>query len=239
MPLDMNYLNLDWREESALQVIEQSLNSDEFGRVAMVSSFGAESAVLLHLVSRINPDLPVIFIDTQMLFQETIDYQLALAEKFGLTNVQRIKPDVENVRRNDPFGNLHRADTDKCCDIRKIQPLDTALAGYDSWISGRKRHQTNLRATMDVFEIGEKDKLKINPLAYWRPEDIRGYLDRYDLPRHPLVEKGFPSIGCAPCTSAINDGEDPRAGRWRGQDKEECGIHFENGKVVRRPASAA
>ncbi len=238
MPLDANYLNLDWREEAALNVLTQSLNDEDFGRVAMVSSFGAESAVLLHLVSRVNPDLPVIFIDTQMLFQETLDYQLTLAEQFGLTNIQRIRPEVEDIRRNDPFGNLHRADTDKCCDFRKVQPLAKALAGYDSWISGRKRHQTAKRAEMDIYEESE-GKLKINPLAFWRPEDIRGYIDRYDLPRHPLVDKGFLSIGCAPCTSAIADGEDPRAGRWRGLDKEECGIHFENGKVVRRPSVEA
>ncbi len=238
MPLDANYLNLDWREEAALNVLTQSLNDEDFGRVAMVSSFGAESAVLLHLLSRVNPGLPVIFIDTQMLFQETLDYQLSLAEQFGLTNIQRIRPGVEDIRRNDPFGNLHRANTDKCCDIRKVQPLAEALAGYDSWISGRKRHQTAKRAEMDIYEDSE-GKLKINPLAFWRPEDIRGYMDRYDLPRHPLVEKGFLSIGCAPCTSAIAEGEDSRAGRWRGLDKEECGIHFENGKVVRRPSVEA
>ncbi len=239
MPHDTSELNLDWREDAALSVIERVFNNDDFGRLAMVSSFGAESAVLLHLVGRVAPDLPVIFIDTQMLFQETLDYQLELAQQFGLTNVQRISPDTETVRRNDPFGSLHKTNTDRCCDLRKIQPLDKVISEYDSWISGRKRHQTDARAQMDIYEIGEKDKLKINPLAYWRPEEIRAYFDRYDLPRHPLVEKGFLSIGCAPCTSPIREGEDPRAGRWRGQEKDECGIHFENGKVVRRPAAAA
>ncbi len=235
MPLDNSELNLDWREESALAVLDRALNIDEFGKVAMVSSFGAESAVLLHLASRINPDIPVIFVDTRMLFQETLDYQLELAEKFGLTDVRRIQPEIEDVRRSDAFGRLHKTNTDACCDFRKTMPLNKALAEFDSWISGRKRHQTESRSTMDVFEDGE-GKTKINPLAHWDRDAIQGYLTRHDLPRHPLVAKGFRSIGCGPCTSRTNAGEDPRAGRWRGTGKEECGIHFENGKLVRTAA---
>ncbi|MXU64567.1 phosphoadenylyl-sulfate reductase [Oceanomicrobium pacificus] len=230
-------LNLKAKEETALQRLDEVLNGNAVGRVALVSSFGAESAVLLHLASRLRKDVPVIFVDTRMLFQETLDYQLELAEAFGLTDIRRITPDSEAVRRDDVFGRLHLKDTDACCALRKVAPLDAALDGFDAWITGRKRHQTDARRNMDLFEDENGRRIKVNPLAFWQPEDLRAYMDAHDLPRHPLTRRGFASIGCAPCTRPVAEGEDPRAGRWAGSDKTECGIHFdENGKVV-RPAA--
>ncbi|MEL6452609.1 MAG: phosphoadenylyl-sulfate reductase [Pseudomonadota bacterium] len=199
---------------------------------ALVSSFGADSVVLLHLAAMINRDVPVIFIDTEMLFAETLVYQQDLAERLRLRNVRVIRAD--DVAAQDPDGTLHQRDTDACCALRKTRPLQTALTGHGGWITGRKRYQSGTRATLDFFEVeAGTGRIKVNPLARWAPEDIRDYMDENRLPRHPLVAQGYPSIGCAPCTSKVASGEDPRAGRWRDQDKDECGIHFVNGKVVR------
>lgn len=225
-----------WADDAA-GLLDQVLNRGLVGRVAIVSSFGAESAVLLHLLAQVNRAAPVIFIDTQMLFAETLDYQADLASRFGLRDVRRISADELALRRTDPWGNLHQSEADSCCDLRKTRVLERALAGFDGWISGRKRHQAGTRAALELFEADDAQRrIKINPLAYWSAADIVAYFEAHDLPRHPLVARGYPSIGCAPCTSAVGAGEDARAGRWRGQDKEECGIHFVNGKWVRTAA---
>ena len=200
--------------------------------LALVSSFGAESVVLLHLAAMVKRDIPVIFIDTEMLFPETLAYQQEVAERLNLRNMQVIRAD--DIHLNDPDSTLHKRDTDACCDLRKTQPLQKALAGYEGWITGRKRYQSGRRAELEFFEVEEETgRIKINPLARWAPEDIREYMIENRLPRHPLVAQGYPSIGCAPCTSKVAEGEDPRAGRWRGEEKDECGIHFVNGKLVR------
>jgi len=202
-----------------------------------VSSFGADSAVLLHLLAQVNRKAPVIFIDTQMLFAETLGYQRDLAAQFGLKDVRVVSVDELSLRRSDLWGNLHQASTDACCDLRKTQVLERALDGFEGWISGRKRHQASSRAALEWFEADPVHaRIKINPLAYWGASDIAAYFEVHNLPRHPLIARGYPSIGCAPCTSAVKAGEDTRAGRWRGQDKEECGIHFVNGKWVRTAA---
>lgn len=223
-------LNTRFRHHSATDVMRAALT--ETGRTALVSSFGAESVVLLHMVAITDKSLPVLFIDTEMLFTETLVYQQEVSERLGLKNVQIVKAD--DSAELDPDGTLHQRDTDACCALRKTRPLDTALAEYDAWITGRKRFQSGTRATLDFFEIEETtSRIKINPLAHWAPDDVRQYMDENRLPRHPLVAQGYPSIGCAPCTSKVAPGEDPRAGRWRDQNKEECGIHFVDGKLVR------
>jgi len=211
--------------------------SGALGRVALVSSFGAESAVLLHMAAQIDPGVPVLFIDTLMLFPETLDYQRALAAHLGLTGVRRITPDRAALFREDPDAVLHRADPDACCALRKTRALDGALAGFDGWITGRKRWQTGARAALALFEReAGTGRIKINPLADHGAQDLGDYLDRHALPRHPLVARGFPSLGCAPCTGPAAPGEHPRAGRWRGTDKQECGLHIEGGRVTRRRA---
>ena len=228
-------LNESYRHHSATAVLERALHDPEVGNLALVSSFGAESVVLLHLVSVVAPGTPVIFIDTQMLFPETMEYQRALAEKLNLTDLRTIRADRRDTDFEDPDGTLHQFNTDACCALRKVVPLERALKGFDGWITGRKRYQAGTRAALEFFENEENKRLKVNPLAHWGREDIEEYMVNNRLPRHPLVARGYPSIGCAPCTSPVKEGEDPRAGRWRGSQKQECGIHFAGGKVVRGP----
>ncbi|MGI3168104.1 phosphoadenylyl-sulfate reductase [Pseudooceanicola sp. C21-150M6] len=230
-------LNDRYRHHSAAAVLEGALNDPDAGRIAMVSSFGAESVALLHLVSVIEHRTPVLFIDTQMLFAETLAYQEDLAERLNLTNLRVIRASATAVKSVDPDGTLHQRDTDRCCDLRKTQPLVDALAEFDGWITGRKRFQSATRSALDFFEADGPHRIKVNPLAHWTPDDVRSYMEENRLPKHPLVSKGYPSIGCAPCTSPVAPGEDPRAGRWRGQTKDECGIHFVNGKMVRGNAT--
>ena len=226
-------LNARYKHHSATAVLEHSLHDDDLGHVALVSSFGAESVVLLHLVSVISPETPVLFIDTRMLFAETLDYQRALAENLALCDVRTIRANPVRVGFEDPDDTLHQFNTDACCAVRKVAPLERALSKFDGWITGRKRYQSGTRGTVDFFEAEGDTRIKVNPLAHWGREDLEDYMINNRLPRHPLVAKGYPSIGCAPCTSPVKPGEDPRAGRWRGTQKTECGIHFINGKPVR------
>lgn len=231
-------LNDRYRHHGATAVLEHAFRDPEVGNLALVSSFGAESVVLLHLVSITAPGTPVLFIDTEMLFPETIAYQQELAEKLHLTDLRRIRPAQTQIAARDPEGLLHQASTDACCALRKTEPLERALSGFDGWITGRKRYQAGTRAALEFFEVEDgTGRIKVNPLAHWGREDIEDYIVNNRLPRHPLVARGYPSIGCAPCTSPVAPGEDPRAGRWRGSEKTECGIHFINGRMVRGPVT--
>lgn len=226
-------LNERYRHHSATSVLELALRDHDLGRIALVSSFGAESVVLLHMISVMDPTTPVIFVDTDLLFPETIDYQLHLIEQLDLRDLRRIRPAPARLAAHDPEGDLHLRDKDACCDLRKTVPLQQALGSFDAWITGRKRFQAGSRAALEFFENEDDRRIKINPLAYWTAEDVRDYMVNNRLPRHPLVAKGYPSIGCAPCTSPVTEGEDPRAGRWRGAEKTECGIHVAGGKLTR------
>ena len=196
------------------------------GRVAVVSSFGTESAVLLHLVAAADPTIPVIFVDTLKMFPETLEYRETLVERLGITNSHVVEPDAAVLEAKDATGLRWSYDPDGCCEIRKVEPLARAKSGLDSWISGRKAFQSVTRQNLPRFEI-EDGRLKINPLGDWDKAALEAYFAKYDLPRHPLEEQGYLSIGCEPCTSKVMPGEDPRAGRWRGWDKVECGIHSE------------
>ncbi len=246
MPLDrplapvpdrVTALNDRYRHHGATAVLERALSDPEVGRIALVSSFGAESVVLLHMVSVIAPATPVLFIDTEMLFEETLTYQKDLSDKLGLTDVQVIRPNRAEVFARDTDALLHQADPDACCALRKTEPLQNALRPYDAWITGRKRFQGGAREALQFFESEGDLRIKVNPLAHWAKDNIAEYITNNRLPRHPLVSKGFPSIGCWPCTSPVAEGEDERAGRWRGKDKDECGIHFVDGKIVRGKAA--
>lgn len=228
-------LNERYRHHSATSVLERALADEQVGEVALVSSFGAESVVLLHMLSVMAPKTPVLFVDTEMLFDATIAYQEELADKLSLSDVRRIRPDAARLKAVDPANDLHLRDTDACCSLRKTETLQNALLPFHSWVTGRKRFQGNTRATLEFFENEADMRIKVNPLAHWAPADVQDYMVNNRLPRHPLVAQGYPSIGCAPCTSPVAAGEDPRAGRWRGSEKEECGIHFVNGKMVRGP----
>jgi phosphoadenosine phosphosulfate reductase len=233
LPLDrVEGLRLAYEGATAEAVLEGVLA--EFpGEVAMVSSFGAEAAVLLKMVADLDRDLPVLMIDSLLLFEETLEYQRTLSAHLGLRSVQIVRPAAVDLARLDPDDTLHLRDTDACCDIRKVLPLERALRHWPVSITGRKRFQASTRAALEVFEA-EGDRVKVNPLAHWSAADLRDYMDRHDLPRHPLVARGYRSIGCWPCTTPVRDGEDERAGRWRGSDKVECGIHFgADGRVLR------
>jgi phosphoadenosine phosphosulfate reductase len=230
-------LNARYRHHGATAVLEHALADPMVGRLALVSSFGAESVVLLHLVSVIDRTTPVLFIDTQMLFPETLAYQTEVAEKLGLTEIRTIRANPARILAQDPDNLLHLTDTDGCCALRKTEPLERALSGFDAWITGRKRYQGQTRQAVEFFESEGDIRIKVNPLAHWGREDLEEYMVNNRLPRHPLVAKGYLSIGCAPCTTPVAPGEDPRAGRWRGKAKEECGIHFINGRMVRGPQS--
>ena len=201
------------------------------GRIALVSSFGAESAVLLHLAAGIDRNLPVLFLETGKHFPETLAYRSRLIDRLGLTSVINLHPIERELAREDPEGYLHLADPDRCCELRKVLPLAQALAPYTAWISGRKRYQAATRQTLPSIEA-DATHVKINPIAHWGPEEISRYMAAHDLPAHPLVAQGYPSIGCGPCTEPVSAGEDSRAGRWRGKGKVECGIHAVGVAVV-------
>jgi phosphoadenosine phosphosulfate reductase len=229
--------NILHRKSDAQTVLRHALEDVQLGKIALVSSFGAESVVLLHMLSEINKDAPVIFLDTEMLFPETLAYQQDVAVSLGLRDVRVITPNRNAVLTEDVDGLLHQADKDACCDLRKTRPLAEALQEFDGWITGRKQFQGGSRASLPLFEKDGR-KIKINPLVQWSSADLNAYITAKNLPRHPLVAKGYPSIGCLPCTTRVSDHEDPRAGRWRGSEKTECGIHFENGKAIRQGQAA-
>jgi phosphoadenosine phosphosulfate reductase len=202
------------------------------GRTALVASFGAESAVLLHLVAGIDRATPVLFLDTGKLFPETLAYRDRLIARLGLADVRSIRPDAAAIAAADPAGDLWRRDPDRCCALRKVEPLARALAGFDVWITGRKRYQGGLRRELPQVERVD-GRIKLNPLAAWSEQEVDDYFARHALPRHPLEAEGYRSIGCAPCTSPVGKDEDERAGRWRGSEKTECGIHFGGNRIVR------
>lgn len=203
-----------------------ALAMSEFsGRIALVSSFGAEAAVLLHMVASVDAALPVIFLDTGKLFGETLCYRDSLVRRLGLRDVRTIEPDAARIAAADPDGTLWRSNPDRCCALRKVEPLAHALAGIDAWINGRKRSHGGLRAALPLLER-VANRVKITPLAGWTAVDVAAYFAAHDLPHHPLEADGYRSIGCLPCTDRAVSGEDPRAGRWRDRDKTECGIHL-------------
>ncbi|HXH16142.1 MAG TPA: phosphoadenylyl-sulfate reductase [Sphingomonas sp.] len=209
---------------SAQDMLRELLVCELAGRIAAVSSFGAESAVLLHMVAQVDVDVPVVFTNTQKMFGETLAYRDELAEKLGLTDLRVFRPDPRLLAIKDKTGLRWSYDPDGCCDLRKVEPLRRALAPFDAWISGRKGFQSGTRTALPRFEEDE-GRLKINPLADWNKAALDGYFAEHELPRHPLEAQGYLSIGCAPCTTKVAPGEDPRAGRWRSFDKVECGIH--------------
>ncbi|MFG6281146.1 phosphoadenylyl-sulfate reductase [Sphingomonas sp. S6] len=208
----------------APEMLRELLTGELAGRIASVSSYGAESAVLLHMVAQIDKDVPVIFTNTQKMFGETLAYRDELSERLGLTDLRVFRPDPRLLALRDATGMRWSYDPDGCCEIRKVEPLRRALGPFDAWISGRKGFQAGTRTALPRFEEDD-GRLKINPLADWSKDQLDAYFAEHDLPRHPLEAQGYLSIGCAPCTSKVRPGEDPRAGRWRGWDKVECGIH--------------
>ena len=232
-------LNGMFDEMDAVGVLRQAANDILPGDLAIVSSFGADSAVLLHLVAQVDPSLPVYFLETGKHFPETLAYVETLKKQLGLINVIAIHPDPADVKRFDPNGDLWETDPDSCCHIRKTEPLEPITEQFGGWVTGRKRFQTAERGVLPHFELTSDDRIKVNPLAYFSDADVNQYKIDHGLPEHPLFSKGYKSIGCAPCTSVVAEGEDPRAGRWRGFNKKECGIHFDFNGAIASPMNAA
>lgn len=220
-------LQQSYAQASAANLLRAMIEQEFCNRIAVVSSFGAESAVLLHMVAVINPATPILFLNTGKLFGETLRYRDRLQEVLGLMDLRAIGPHPTDRATLDPEGSLWSKDADACCNFRKTVPLSRAMEGFDAWITGRKRFQTESRAVMDSVEM-VGSRYRINPLANWSQKDLDDYILAHHLPQHPLVRDGYRSIGCMSCTSRVKEGEDARAGRWRGQDKSECGIHVDS-----------
>ena len=212
------------RDAAPGEVIAAALKAIGREHLAVVSSFGTESAALLKVMADVDPAIPVIFLDTGWLFEETLAYRDNLIATLGLRDVRSIKPLEAELSREDPDRELWFSDPDACCRIRKVEPLARALAPFDGWINGRKRFQGGLRAGIPVVE-DDGIRLKFNPFANVSREQIEAIYASAQLPPHPLGAKGFLSVGCMPCTSRTSPDEDARAGRWRGRPKTECGIH--------------
>jgi len=208
----------------AIGVLSLALTEQFPGEIAVVSSFGAESAVLLHMVSKIDPTTPILFLNTGKLFGETLRYRDRLQDVLGLIDIRSIGPHPIDRLERDPEGTLWSRNADACCHFRKVVPMRRALEGFAASVTGRKRFQTTARAQMDTVEYFE-GRYRFNPLAEWTLADIESYAATHDLPRHPLVEDGYPSIGCLPCTRRVHGGEAYRDGRWANIEKDECGIH--------------
>jgi phosphoadenosine phosphosulfate reductase len=223
---EMDVASLDARlnDASPAEIIRAAVDIVGREKLALVSSFGTESAALLKFAADVDPAIPVVFLDTGWLFEETLAYRNTLIEHLGLTDVRTIHPLTEDVARQDADRELWLTDPDACCHLRKVEPLTRALGPFDAWLNGRKRFQGGDRATIPVVER-DGARLKFNPLANVTAEELKALYAEAKLPQHPLVASGFASVGCMPCSSRSAPGEDARAGRWRGKAKTECGIH--------------
>lgn len=217
-------LAMQYSGEDALEILRVAIKEEFPGRIALVSSFGAESAALLHLAAQVDTSLPVIFLDTGKHFAQTLSYRKKLTAQLGLTDVRDISPRKDSLYTRDPAGDLWKQNADACCTLRKVEPLAPALGEFDAWITGRKQFHGGGRVNLPAFEASPVH-IKVNPLVRWSKDDIDSYFDEHDLLPHPLTAHGYPSIGCWPCTHPAPAGEDSRAGRWRGAAKTECGIH--------------
>lgn len=213
---------------------------EEFpGKIALISSFGADAALLLSMVAEVDPATPVLFLETEKHFPETLDYVRTLTRHLGLSQVHWLTPDPALATRTDPNGDLWSTQPNRCCWLRKVEPLDRAVKelGLQALITGRKRYQTSERAGLEKIELDDKGIFRINPLVYYSKEKSREEMRARGLPEHPLVGAGYLSIGCAPCTKPVGQGQDERAGRWAhtiGIDEEkktECGIHLPSAEV--------
>jgi phosphoadenosine phosphosulfate reductase len=211
------------------QKVLRALIEEEFaGKIAVLSSFGAESVVLLDAIAEIDRTVPVVFLDTGKLFAETIAYRDAVVSHLGLTDIRIVHPDPVAVAERDPEGILWYWDPDRCCALRKVEPLPGAILEFEALISGRKRYHGAMRTDLPLFEVVD-GHIKTDPLASWTRAQVLARFEARQLPRHPLVARGYPSIGCEPCTAQVAEGDDLRAGRWAGRPKTECGIHLQNG----------
>ncbi|MDG1287302.1 MAG: phosphoadenylyl-sulfate reductase [Rickettsiales bacterium] len=232
MSKSLSRLQAFYQDLSAQALLRVMANKEFEGKIASLTSFGADSAVLLALIADVKPDLPIFFLDTGKHFPATLDFARELTEQLKLTNVIWLKPDETLLGNIDKDGTLWKDQPNRCCWLRKVEPLERAMEDYkiEAMITGRKRYQTAQRANMETIEQDEKDVFRINPLSHWGKGQLEEFTERRGLPTHPLIAEGFLSIGCEPCTSIVKEGQDERAGRWMhtfdGDDKKtECGLH--------------
>jgi phosphoadenosine phosphosulfate reductase len=216
------------------------LKEFEPGRIVAFSSFGSYSALLLSMVAAVDKKIPVLFLDTEKHFKETVEYVEKLRDVLKLENLRLLKPDTELLAKNDADGTLWQRQVNRCCWLRKVEPLERELKGnaIEAVITGRRRYQTGARAELEKIELDEQGRFRINPIGLWSKDQVKAEFARRGLPQHPLVERGYPSIGCEPCTKEVRPGEDERSGRWahtvemQGGQKQECGIHTSVGAPV-------
>ena len=239
-PVSLTRLSAFYSDLDALPLLRVMVREEFPGRIALISSFGADAALLLSMVAEIDPITPVLFLETQKHFPETLEYAKTLTDQLGLQQVYWLKPDEKMVSRTDPTGDLWSTQPNRCCWLRKVEPLDRAVRelGIEALITGRKRYQTHERAELQTIEIDDKNIFRINPLAFWDKERQKQETISRGLPEHPLVSKGYLSIGCAPCTAPVRGGQDERAGRWahtigiEDEQKSECGIHLATDEIA-------
>lgn len=222
--VNLDLLNPAFETQSPQEIL--AWGWETFGQSAVSSSaFQPQSVVLLHMISQTCPEMPIIFTDTQYHFPETLVFRDEIAQRFHL-NVQTVYPDPQAVKQLDNSTEpLYLRNPDLCCRIRKVEPMAKALLGKKAWVAGVRREQTQHRAQISIVELRPDGIYKISPLANWSKRDVWMYIDRYNLPVHPLFTQGYATIGCSPCTRPVFAGEDDRAGRWAGSDKTECGLH--------------
>ena len=220
----LEHLRKVYGQKDAKGLLASMIEEEFSGKIAAVSSFGAESAVLLSLISKVSKETPIIFLETGKHFSETLEYKDLLVSSLGLTNVRSVRPSRAHLVKDDPQGELWRINTDYCCHIRKVLPLEKSLDSFEAWITGRKRFQSESREELQTIELIGK-QIKINPLATWNSAQLKEYFVTHNLPKHPLILKNYLSIGCAPCTNPVALGGEQRSGRWADKEKTECGIH--------------
>lgn len=221
--LDLSAAARDLDAAPASEILRWAVGALAPGRLALISAFGPGTAVLIDLLAPIAPDLPVIFVDTLHHFPETLEHAERVRTRYGL-NLQVYRPAANREEFERLYGpRLWERDLDRYQHVAKVEPFQRATAGLDGWITGRRRDQSETRHALPVIEDGER--LRINPLARWTRADVWRYIVENDLPYNPLHDRGYPSVGDQPLTSPVGEGEDERAGRWRGETRTECGIH--------------
>ena len=218
-------LNSRFADGDPKSILEHSILNLFKNKIAYVCSFGTESAIILDLISKIDKDIPIIMLNTHFLFKETIKYKNELLKLLGLKNYREVFPDEKMLNKYDVDNSLWKKDVEKCCNLRKVIPLENSLNNFESWISGRKSYHLGDRQNLKAFEL-INNKIVVNPLFNSTKEFIDNYFLSNNLPRHPLFEKGYLSIGCSHCTVKAKNIMDPRQGRWSDSSKTECGIHL-------------
>jgi phosphoadenosine phosphosulfate reductase len=222
-------LNLSFEDAEPIDVVEWALLKSGIERIAIASAFQTEGTAVMHMATQIKPDIPVLFLETGYQFAETLAFKQRMTERLGL-NVVDLVGEHTVQQQAETFGaRLYERDPEKCCELNKVRPMFEALRGFDAWMTALRRDSSPTRADspfLDQYEIETgRWMVKINPVANWSQQDTYRYLKDNELPRNPLYDLGYSSIGCAPCTRMRFAGEPERSGRWAGKPKWECGIH--------------